>query len=73
MKEALAAALLHGFTEMKLNRVEAFTGPENIASQKLLLGAGFTQEGVMKEHYFKDGKHHDSLVFGLLKKNFKGY
>lgn len=70
MKEALAAVLQYGFTEMDLHRVEAFISPSNLPSQRLVLGAGFTQEGLLKEHYLKDGQYHDSMVFGLLKRNF---
>jgi len=60
----------YGFNTMQLNRIEAFISPNNIASQKTVLGQGFRQEGVLKEHYCKDDVIEDSLVFGLLKKDY---
>lgn len=71
MSEALRAVIDYGFAEMKLNRIEAYVGTQNIASQKLVLNMGFVQEGLLREHYCKDGVLEDSLVFGLLKKDYK--
>lgn len=70
MKEAIVPILDYGFNNMGLNRVEAYIGPGNIPSQKLVLGQGFKQEGVLKEHYNKDGNLQDSIVFGLLRKDY---
>jgi len=72
MKEALYRMLLHGFDEMNLNRVEAFVGPGNAASQRLLIGMGFVEEGRLREHYCKNGVAEDSLCFGLLKSQWRG-
>lgn len=69
--EALKEVLRYGFDEMGLNRIEAFIGPMNMASQKLVQNAGFTKEGLMRGHYFIDGKHQDSLVYGLLREEYK--
>lgn len=70
MKEAILAVVDYGFDVMKLNRIEAFISPNNIASQKLVTGLGFKQEGLLREHYCKNGVIEDSMVFGLLKKDF---
>lgn len=67
MTEALSAILHYGFTTMKLHRVEAFVGSENVPSLKLMKKFGFKQEGVLREHYFTNGRFEDSLVFGLLR------
>lgn len=71
MREALRAVVDYGFAEMKLNRIEAYVSTQNIASQKLVMNMGFVQEGLLREHYCKDGVLEDSLVFGLLKKDYK--
>ncbi len=71
MKEALPAVIRHGFEHMDLNRIEALTATDNIASQKLLKAMGFKEEGLMREHYYKDGIAEDSVVFGLLRKEFE--
>ncbi|MBX2905776.1 MAG: GNAT family N-acetyltransferase [Taibaiella sp.] len=72
MSEALHRMLQHGFDEMKLNRVEAFVGPGNAASQRLLLKMGFKEEGRLREHYYKNGVAEDSLCFGLLRSEWQG-
>lgn len=71
MKEALLPILHYGFEEMKLHRVEALIGPENIASQKLLMSFNFVEEGVLREHYVVDGIPQDSIAYSLLKPEFK--
>ena len=70
MKEALRAVVAHGFEVMNLQRVEALTGTGNIASQRLLRGLGFTYEGTMRAHYFKNEKYEDSMVFSLLRNEY---
>lgn len=70
MKEAVAKVLNFGFKEMDLNRIEAYIGPHNVPSLKLARGFGFTEEGTLREHYFKEGELQDSICFGLLKKEY---
>jgi len=69
MKEAIKTVLDYGFEQMKLNRVEAFIGPQNEASIKLVTSMGFQYEGLLREHYCKNGEIQDSAVYGLLKKS----
>lgn len=71
MKEALKAMIPYGFDHMGLNRIEAFVGPNNVPSLKLVRGLGFTEEGRLREHYCKDGHVEDSLCFGLLKREYE--
>jgi len=71
MGEALKAVLEHGFNTMKLKRVEALIGPSNTPSLNLIKRFGFSQEGVLREHYFTNGRYEDSLFFGLLEKEYR--
>jgi ribosomal-protein-alanine N-acetyltransferase len=71
MKEALKAMLDFGFKEMQLNRVEALIGPLNVPSTKLVQSLGFVQEGVLREHYCKNGELQDSVMFSLLKREYQ--
>lgn len=71
MSEAVKAILDYGFTVMNLNRVEAYIGPANEASQKLVKKYGFTQEGQLKQHFVVNGAAGDSMVFGLLKEEYR--
>lgn len=70
MTEALAAVLHFGFTTLQLQRVEAFIGRDNIASQRLVQKMGFQEEGCLRAHYFTQNQYEDSLVFGLLASEF---
>lgn len=73
MKEALPFIIRYGFDYMRLNRIEAFVGPANIPSVKLVKSLGFTEEGRMREHYFKNDRIEDSIIFSLLKREYTGY
>lgn len=68
MSEAMHEVLNYAWTEMELHRVEAFVALDNEASIRLLQKFGFVQEGHLREHYWKNGRFEDSLLFGLLKK-----
>ena len=71
MSEAIKAILDYGFGPMGLNRVEAFVGRHNPPSLRMMDKFGFTLEGVMREHFNKNGNVQDSLCFSLLKKEYK--
>jgi ribosomal-protein-alanine N-acetyltransferase len=70
MSEALPAVLRYGFEVIHLKRIEALVGPDNVASLKLIRSMGFRPEGVLREHYFTNGRFEDSLVFALLSREF---
>lgn len=70
MSEAIPAIIKYGFEQMKLNRMEAFVGPENEPSLRIVKSNGFTQEGHLKQHYVRDGVAGDSLLFALLKDQY---
>lgn len=71
MSEAMKTILDYGFNTMNLNRVEACIGPANIASQSLVKKYGFVQEGYLRQHYVRKDVAEDSLIFSLLKEEYK--
>lgn len=71
IKEALPLIIAYGFEQMNLHRIEAFVGPENAISLKIMDNFGFTKEGHLREHYFTNNRHEDSVVFSLLKSEWK--
>ncbi|MGL2965965.1 GNAT family N-acetyltransferase [Flavobacterium sp. XGLA_31] len=71
MHETLKAVLDYGFNQMNLHRVEAFIGKDNIPSLKSVAKFGFTQEGILREHYFTNNQMEDSVVFSLLKQEYQ--
>ncbi len=67
MKEALPVVISYGFEVLQLHRIEALVGDQNVPSLKLLKGAGFRFEGIMREDYVVDGQNVDSHCYSLLK------
>lgn len=71
MSEAMKAILDYGFNTMSLNRVEACIGPANIASQSLVKKYGFVLEGYLRQHFVRTDAAEDSLIFSLLKEEYR--
>jgi [ribosomal protein S5]-alanine N-acetyltransferase len=71
MTEALSTIIPYGFNTMNLHRIEAMTATDNMASINTLLKFGFVKEGVLREHYLVNGVMEDSVMFSLLKREFK--
>jgi [ribosomal protein S5]-alanine N-acetyltransferase len=71
MGEAVKAILDYGFNFMELNRIEAYIGPSNLASQSVVKKYGFVREGILRQHFIKNGIAQDSLVFSLLREQYK--
>jgi ribosomal-protein-alanine N-acetyltransferase len=70
MREAMPLILNYGFNTLKLNRIEAFIGIQNLASQRLVKRVGFQHEGTLREHFISTTIPEPSMVFGLLKKEW---
>ena len=70
MSEAMHKVITYGFNNMNLHRIEAFVAPANRASLRILAKFGFIEEGLMREHYRKDGANTDSAVYSLLKHEY---
>jgi RimJ/RimL family protein N-acetyltransferase len=54
-------------TALGLERVELLVNPENEASQRLALRAGFTREGVLRGYRLRKGRREDLVMFSLLR------
>lgn len=67
MSEALRAILQYGFETIKIEYVIAEVMLENVASSKLLQKLGFQRQGILKQHGFWKGQHHDLEEFLLTK------
>jgi len=53
--------------ELRLQRLELITDPDNVASQRVAEKVGFRREGVMRAHLrHPDGRVRDSVLFSLL-------
>lgn len=71
MREALQALLEYGFSSMNLNRYEADIHPDNIASARALEHLGFTKEGHLRERWIVGDEVSDSIIYGLLRSEWR--
>jgi ribosomal-protein-alanine N-acetyltransferase len=71
MFEAMSAILGYAFDVLELNRIEADVDPGNAPSIALLERLGFEREGLLRERWMKGGDTSDSLIFGLLRRNWQ--
>lgn len=53
--------------ETAANRIEAHTDIENVAEQRALDRAGFTQEGIIRGAQWRRGAYHDGYLYSLLR------
>ncbi len=67
---AIAAVTEYGFKELRVNRIEAFTATQNLASKNLLLKSGFALEGTLRQHRYHKYSYVDVFSFSLLRQDF---
>lgn len=68
---AAVAALIHfAFSELALHRLEADVDPRNERSLRLLERLGFAREGYLRERYAVGGELQDSVILGLLRREW---
>ena len=71
MNEALNSLLAFGFSQLRLNRIEADIDPRNLASARSLERLGFKKEGYLRERWIVSGEVSDSGLYGLLASDWK--
>jgi RimJ/RimL family protein N-acetyltransferase len=60
------ALLYYGFALRRLHRIYGLVKADNIGVLGLCNRLGMTQEGVLREHRWKDGSYVDTIVLGIL-------
>jgi RimJ/RimL family protein N-acetyltransferase len=70
MQEALTLLFNFCFNSLNLHRLEADIDPKNTLSIKLVERLGFQKEGYLRERWLVGGGTQDSLIYGLLKKDW---
>lgn len=70
-REAVGLVCAYAFDELRLHKVTADAYAVNEASRALFESLGFTQEGVGREDAFLEGRHQDSVYFGLLEDEWR--
>lgn len=71
ISEAIKAVVGYGFDQMQLHSIEAIIDPDNAASAAVLEKNGFVKEAHLKENECYNGKFLDTVIYSLLKRNFK--
>jgi RimJ/RimL family protein N-acetyltransferase len=69
--EAIKIMVDYLFLSKDTGRIQAQTDPRNIASQKVLEKAGFKKEGTMRKCLFIRGQIRDSIVYSILREEWK--
>jgi RimJ/RimL family protein N-acetyltransferase len=69
--EAVRIIVDYLFLSKDIPRIQAQTHPRNVASQKVLEKAGFTKEGTLRKSYFLRGEWTDSLIYSILREEWK--
>lgn len=72
MHQALTALVDFAFTTLTLNRIEADVDPRNAASLRLLERLGFQREGLLRERWIVGDEIQDSVLLGLLRREWTG-
>ncbi len=70
--EAVRAAIGYSFDRLGMNRVEALCYPQNEASLRVLLKAGMTHEGTLREYMVIKGAHRDLHSCSILRQEWAG-
>ena len=71
MKEALDVLIPSLFLELQLNRIEAATLENNLASKNLLNKIGFKKEGRLRKYLKINGEWQDHILYSLLEYDVK--
>ena len=64
--EAVVAVVEYGFEDLGLHRIFAQHISRNVASARVLEKAGFSKEGVFRQHTRKWGVFEDAVCYGML-------
>ncbi len=71
MNEALTALVDFAFGQLAMRRLEADVDPRNAASIRAVERLGFRREGLLRERWKVDGELQDSVVLGLLSREWQ--
>ncbi len=71
MSEGMLLVIEYCFEELKLHRINAACVLHNERSKKLLMRAGFAEEGQAEKYLKIDGTWQDHILFGLTKESWE--
>jgi RimJ/RimL family protein N-acetyltransferase len=71
-KESLLLTLRYSFQELNLHRVQLEVQADNTRAIRCYKNAGFREEGIRRQVYFRNGKWRDQMLMGILADEFRG-
>lgn len=69
--EVLSLMLDYAFFGLNLNRVYLYVGCDNTRAVQLYEKMNFKKEGILRDHYYINGKYLDVAVMGILKDDYQ--
>lgn len=69
--QATNLALEFAFRRLNMNKVYLRTSERFIEANLMYKGLGFVQEGVMRQHYYTDGKYEDKIIYSILRTEYE--
>jgi len=69
--EAMRLRTDYAFRQLNLHKLSSSTFVENEPSRRALLKAGYTETGVEREHYFREGGWHDHWLCEVLRDDWE--
>lgn len=73
MTNALRAVIEYTFKHIGVNRIEALTVPDNVASIAVLEKLGFVREGILKNYRYFQHRSHDVIMLGVTEAMMKAH
>ena len=71
--EAARALIEYAFSELMLHRVYAEHFGSNLASGRVMQKAGMKHEGTLRDHFFKNGRYEDGVIYGIVSMDYDTY
>jgi diamine N-acetyltransferase len=68
--EATRQCLDFGFIKLNLHKIYLRTSETFIEALKMYEKLGFMKEGVLREHYYSNGKYTDKIIYSILKREY---
>jgi len=66
--EAVPLVTQRAFSESPLRKLIAYVHEDNVASRRVLEKAGYTAEGLLREHYLINGMPANEIIYGVLRR-----
>ena len=67
VSEAVRLVVHWMFDGLKINRIEAYIHPDNVASQRVAEKCGLKHEAILRGIWFQHGKYHDLMLYSILR------